>query len=263
MTNSNLKQIKQLYYSYSPLKTNIQLKSEYQKITKKNIQCENEIRSIYNFQIKNGFLNETVIKSAFIERFSFKKSPEKNVTIFELNAGKSRADLCVINGKSMVFEIKTEFDTFNRLENQLSDYAKYFEYIYLIIPEEKVQIVLKSLEKKVGIISYRKNRLGNIVFKENQSPLLNEGIDPKEQLSQLTKKQLCSIIEPSNLSKERLINFVRTLKTPEEINELYKKLIKQKYFYKWNFVFSNRNQISPLDYQWFFKNNLEMSIVYK
>jgi len=259
----DLKQIKKLSNFYSPLKTDAQLAVEYSKISKEKIQPMKNVRKIYNFQIIKSFLNEGVVKASFVKHFSFKQSPNNTVTIFELNAGGSRADLCMVNGKSMVFEIKTQYDTFNRLDNQLLDYMKVFEYINVIVPEEKIAEVKKNLDKNIGIITYRKSRLGNLIFIKNKSPILNNSINPKDQLSQMTKKQLNSILSSSEGSKDNLISSIILTKSPNEINELFKKFVKEKYFRKWMFVFTNQNLIHPLDYQWFFKNNLPISTVYK
>lgn len=263
MSTIKLEQIKKLYYNYSPLITNEQLIIKYEQITNKRNCTINNIREVYNTEIINGFLNEAVIKAAFVERFSFKKSPKSTITIFELNIGSSRADICMINGKSMVFEIKTEYDTFSRLDNQLSNYLKTFEYVNLIIPESKIEEALNILYKQVGILTYKKNRIGNIEFNEYRSPIYNNKIDHRTQLLQLTKKQLSDILGSNESNKGNMIDRILNTKTKDEINEIYRHYMKKKYVNKWSYLYQHRNEISPLDYQWFFKNNLSTTTVYK
>jgi len=256
--------IKSLFYAYSPLKTNQELLNTLKKlkVPTTNPNTHN-IRELYNKLILKSFLNESAIKAAFVKRYGFKKSPECTVTIFELNSCNSRADLCMVNGESVAYEIKTEYDTYIRLDNQLSDYLKLHDYVSVIIPESQVVNIIDITEDNIGIIFYSQNRLGNIVFNEYRQPKLNKQIDSFAQLSQLTKRELINIVGFNTLSKDDLIQQAVLTFNKEEINNHYRKYLKQKYFKKWNFLYANQKDLYPLDYQWFFKNNLPTETVYK
>src|SRR5690554_4303346 len=162
--DNSLKISRELFSAYSHLKTNLSLLQSYQNITNDYINVDN-IRAIYNNLISKNFLNEAVIKSAFIKRFLIKKSPRLNISVFELNTGGSRADLCLMNGKSSVFEIKTEYDTYDRLSKQLQDYTDFFDKIFVIVRSEEHTSELQSrphlvcrllLEKKKKNKNYNK-----------------------------------------------------------------------------------------------------------
>jgi len=264
MNNVNLSNSKKLYSTYSPLKTSKELRDKYESITSTEIDLTKNIRELYNKEISNGFLNESVIKSAFIEKFSFKKSPQNTITIFELNVGSSRADICMINGKSMVFEIKTEYDSFYRLDGQLNDYFKVFQYVNIIIHENMLLDALSRIGSNVGIITYSKNRLGNVVFKEHRFPAYNNDIDSETQLNALTKTQLRMLFKNIYTnSSDEFFSQIISHKSKDEITDIFNKCIKEKYKAKWNYIFKNKDNIIPLDYQWFFKNNIPTTIVYK
>lgn len=124
MKSITLEDLRLLFNYYSPLKTDLQLIEAYTKISQSSFDSSKDIRDTYNKLIQRGFLNESVIKADFIEKYSFKQNPSRMISVFELNTGTSRADICMFNGKSMVFEIKTEYDTFTRLDRQLSDYKE-------------------------------------------------------------------------------------------------------------------------------------------
>lgn len=262
MSNPSLKQLKELFSVYSPLTSNNKLYDNYIKITGDTSQSLNSIRHKYNKEIFNGFLNENVIKSSFINKFCINKSPRNTITIFELNTVNSRADLCIINGKSFSFEIKTEYDNFFRLNKQLLDYNQTFDYLSIIIPSSSLENTINQIEDSIGIITYRINRKNNISFDIFRDPSINKNINAQIQLNQLTLKQLQEIIQEKK-TKDEIIDFILNNYTIDEINQLYKTKIKEKYSKQWNFLIENISQIHPLDYQWFFKNNIPTTIVYK
>ena len=261
MSTLSLDQLRELYSNYSPLTSNNLLYRRYIEITGDTYQDKNSIRNKYNKEIFNGFLNETVIKASFVERYCVKRSPRNTITIFELNTGNSRADICMMNGNSIVFEIKTEYDTLSRLNKQMKDYEKSFEYLNVIIPKKSIDSILSNIEDKVGIITYKKygNKVSFSVFRK---PSINTNLDPLFQLNQLTLSDLRELTTSSG-SKEVLINNILNEKSKEQINQIFINKTKEKYRTKWEFLLENKNEIEPLDYQWFFKNNISTKIVYK
>jgi hypothetical protein len=84
----------------------------------------------------------------FLSRHKFGKS----VLLNELRIGKSKADLVIINDSSTAYEIKSDIDKLDRLENQVSDYLKVFDKVYLVINQEKGNQLIQSLPDKIGII---------------------------------------------------------------------------------------------------------------
>jgi len=262
--DNSLKISRELFSAYSPLKTNLSLLKSYQNITNDYINIDN-VRDVYNNLITKNFLNESVIKSAFIKRFLIKKSPRLNTTVFELNTGGSRADLCLMNGKSSVFEIKTEYDTYDRLSKQLQDYTDFFDKIFVIVPEGEQEIIKSNIPTHVGIIYYYQNRLGNVDFIVEREAIRNKLINPYKQLNSLTKSELSLLADTNvkSLSKDALIKILLEKHSSKYINQIYRETIKKKYYDKWNFLYDNVNSIYPLDFQWFFKNNIDYKIIYK
>jgi ribosomal protein L17 len=51
-----------------------------------------------------------------------------------------------------VYEIKTQYDSFDRLVNQLKNYKKFFEYINIVTVESKVKELENLIDDSVGII---------------------------------------------------------------------------------------------------------------
>ena len=260
----NLNKIKKLYKCYSPLKTNKTLLNTYYRLFEDNhFEC---IRQQYNDIINCNYVNEAVIKAAFVKQNLYSRSPKINTVIFELNSLDSRADLALINSFSSVYEIKTEYDNYSRLESQLKDYEKLFEYIYIIIPKSEIRSVKKLLSHKIGIITYQQNDIFEILFNYEREASFNNKILARDQLTSLTKKELLKLNNKHNdysIDKETLIKNLVSSLSAEEINVIYKDFLKEKYRYQWNFLYNNLMNIFPLDYQFFFKYTVDYNIIYK
>lgn len=65
---------------------------------------------------------------------------------------RSKADFILINGKAVVYEIKTELDTFDRLETQIRDYFKAFNHVCVVTSEHQFPQACELLKNtNVGI----------------------------------------------------------------------------------------------------------------
>ena len=47
-----------------------------------------------------------------------------------------------------------------------------------------------------------------------------------------------------------------------EINQIFKKILKKRYSTRWEFLKSHHQDIYEIDYQWFFKNQIDPQIIY-
>ena len=63
------------------------------------------------------------------------------------------ADLAMFNGVSKVFEIKTLLDKETRLSNQLEQYRRVFNEVYLVVPAVKSHLYIRR-DVATGIITY-------------------------------------------------------------------------------------------------------------
>lgn len=112
-----------------------------------NCQHRNE------YYYKNTILNQLLIK---------KHDVYTTAALTELPIGESKADFIMINGRGVVYEIKTDLDNLLRLENQINDYYKVFSYVYVVVGKkqfEKVKDFLK--DQRVGI--YELSDKGNLI----------------------------------------------------------------------------------------------------
>ena len=111
------------------------------------------LKKIYRI-LERFYPNEYVYKNELITKWLMKEIGLENSIIFsEFKLGKAVADLAMFNGVSKVFEIKTLLDKETRLNNQLEQYCRLFNEVYLVVPEVKSHLYLKR-DIATGIIAY-------------------------------------------------------------------------------------------------------------
>jgi len=116
--------------------------------------------------------NEYIYKSAIIEQILLGNHDLESIILSEFNVDNCKADIAIYNGTSTVYEIKTELDTFERLDRQLTAYRKAFDRIYVIIPEIQVKKLQELIDENIGILILDSE---NIIreFRKSQSNIHN------------------------------------------------------------------------------------------
>jgi len=99
---------------------------------------------------------EYVYKNAIANKlFLSRHSLQNSLMTDEIRSAKSRADLAILNGTSTVYEIKSRYDSFDRLHAQLSDYSRVFDRIYIVTTETKAAIAICQTKLPIGVIAMR------------------------------------------------------------------------------------------------------------
>lgn len=81
-----------------------------------------------------------------------------------LKNGQIRADIAVLNGKLIGYEIKGERDTLLRLSNQINGYNEVFEKAYVVTSEKHIRKVTESIPQWWGIYCIEKDQVEHIQF---------------------------------------------------------------------------------------------------
>src|SRR5690554_73458 len=132
---------------------NLKVKKYDGKLLNKEISYLKYLEYIYKV-LERNYPNEYIYKNEFLNQWLKKELGSNNSILFnEFRIGKATADLALFNGSSKVFEIKTLLDSDYRLSNQLEEYKKLFNEIYLIIPHSLESKYL-AYDGRIGIISY-------------------------------------------------------------------------------------------------------------
>ena len=130
----------------------------------------------------------TIANKIYLEHESLSDS----LFISEMQSGDSRADVVIINGTSSVYEIKTEYDTLDRLDGQLEDYRKVFDEINVVTTQKMASLVMDRVDDVIGVI-YLSDE-GNLEY--SQHPKSNKkNTDPATLFNCLRQAEFCKAIE--------------------------------------------------------------------
>ena len=130
---------------------------------KKNKELISEIYKI----LKQNYRNEYYYKNTLLNNLLFRfHNPVKTTALTEVPVSKSIADFILLNGKATVYEIKTELDTFERLDSQLANYYKAFDNVCVVVPESKLDSIENKLENNNIGIYYISKRGALKVYRE-------------------------------------------------------------------------------------------------
>lgn len=143
------------------------------------------ISEIYHF-MDCEYRNEYFYKNTIFNQLLIKKHDLYNTAaLTELPIGDSKADFIMINGRGVVYEIKTDLDNLLRLENQIKDYYKVFSYVYVVVGNKQLSHVKEFLkDQKVGI--YELTASGKLICRKKA--LCNKENLSYEALFQVLRK---------------------------------------------------------------------------
>lgn len=153
------------------------------------------ISEIYNV-LKDEYRNEYYYKNTLLNKLLLGVHSIKTTTaLTEIPIAKSKADFVLINGKAVVYEIKTELDNFDRLENQINDYYKAFDHVAVVTCMENVSALQKRIElmgKPVGIYVLRKQ---GVIGTIREPGIYRDSLDARILFKILRKQEYEDIIQ--------------------------------------------------------------------
>ncbi|MFH1683551.1 MAG: sce7726 family protein [Candidatus Margulisiibacteriota bacterium] len=143
--------------------------------------------------LKSNYRNEYVYKNAIADKILLgRHSVNTSTLLTEFRVGSSKADVIVINGTSTVYEIKTEFDKLDRLQNQINAYLKVFDKIFVVTHVSKVAQVLALVPPQIGVIELTDCYTLRVI-RSAESNI--ENVSPASIFDVLRKGEYCQIIE--------------------------------------------------------------------
>lgn len=142
----------------------------------KNIDTSISLRdffdTIFHFLLKN-YRNEYIYKNIIANKILLgKHSLKTSQFLTEFRIGRNKADIIILNGTTTVYEIKSEYDTFSRLNKQINSYIKAFEFVNIITSPSQIEKAFQKLPESIGILSFT-NRNTISTFRKPKSNLNN------------------------------------------------------------------------------------------
>ena len=180
-------------------------------------------------------LNDKDIRKVIYEGFLGKK--EETRILEEFPMGDSRADMLLVTKTKLIgLEIKSDRDSFVRLERQIHDYEKFFDTNYLVVGTYHVEEALRTVPGHWGIYEVYEAANGTYVMElvRGASPALKDNTE--EKLYLLWRNELMQIVRAYGLAKgnlqrkDKMISkIVRGLSVPVIQSELCSALIHREY----------------------------------
>ncbi|WP_312530963.1 sce7726 family protein [Comamonas sp.] len=104
-------------------------------------------------ELGQEFRCEYVYKAAIANRIVFgKHSPRTSSMSIELGVAGSIIDVAVFNGTSTAYEVKTEYDSYRRLNTQTPAYLRAFDNVYVVTHPDLSQRYATLVDERVGIL---------------------------------------------------------------------------------------------------------------
>lgn len=172
------------------------------------------------FLLSKYYRNEYFVKKAFQKKNSIIESANY---LEEIPICSSRLDLASFENNSYAFEIKTAYDTLERLPKQISDYSKCFEFVYVICSDDKIKHVKNIIPNDCGLIYYTNRK--NCTFKLLKEANKSKSISSSAQLSIMRKNEKINFFGISEL------DLIRKTFSKEEINICFKNCLKLRHHY--------------------------------
>ncbi|MEY8215942.1 MAG: sce7726 family protein [Colwellia sp.] len=105
-------------------------------------------------KLKDAYRNEYFYKNIIANKILLGRHSLNTASMHtEFRVGDSKADVLILNGTSHIYEIKTELDSLDRLDGQLSDYVKFSEYVTIVTAEKHIQKLAQRTPNTIGIIA--------------------------------------------------------------------------------------------------------------
>lgn len=137
------------------------------------------------------------IRQPLIEKLMEQNKGHKYRIIPELAVcdGMSRVDVAVANGNLYGYEIKSDADTLDRLESQMTYYNKTFDKVFIVVGSKYENVIDKYVPDWWGIYVATYDNKNNIVLKERKRGRKNREVCAASLLELLWKDEIEKLLK--------------------------------------------------------------------
>lgn len=137
-------------------------------------------------------MNDKSIRKILI---AYLQSLNDEIRIYqEKSIGNSICDVMVVSDNLTGYEIKSDLDNYNRLNEQIIQYNRFFDYNYIVVSHKHLQSAQEKVPDFWGIICILEDKV-NVVRKAS----VNQMVKRRSQLSVLWKLELKNILIKNSL----------------------------------------------------------------
>lgn len=183
-------------------------------------------------------MNDVEIRQNFHRKILRRQHAHKDTLVIDelgLNHGKCRADIAIVNGQFVGYEIKSNNDSLRRLEEQVKSYSAVFDRVSIIVGNRYINCIQDYIPEWWGVIASARGQRGAVNFDLIRKAQINKNIDPisiakllwrNEAEEILMQKQMPPKIlrQPRAILYEYLVNVLNTC----ELRRIVRKYLKNR-----------------------------------
>jgi hypothetical protein len=118
--------------------------------------------------------------------------------------GEARIDIAVVNGFLHGIEIKSDYDSLERLPTQTKIYNKVMDTMTIVAGESHKDKIKESIPSWWGIKYIKKDKVGSIHLNNIRQPKYNNSVDPYSLVQLLWREEALFILKRFKLEKGML-----------------------------------------------------------
>lgn len=172
-------------------------------------------------------MNDAEVRGSFHSKMLRRHHEDPTALVIDelgLHHGACRADIAVVNGRLLGFEIKSDADALSRLPSQIAAYNCVFDRITVVVGDRHLTAVRGMVPEWWGIVRCVRGGRGGVSFSTWRRPLCNPLVDPLSVAQLLWRAEAVEILRtrgehPRALRQPRGALYARLVETMDR-NEL-------------------------------------------
>jgi hypothetical protein len=147
-------------------------------------------------------MNDAEIRQNFHMKRLRRQHTQKDTLVIDelgLNHGKCRADIAVVNGHFVGYEIKSNSDSLRRLKEQVKSYNAIFDKVSVIVGDRYIDSIRKHVPEWWGVIVSVRGPRGAVNFDIIREAQINKNIDPISIAQLLWRDEAAEILSQKKL----------------------------------------------------------------
>ena len=188
--------------------------------------------------MKWNVMNDIEIRQNFHKKRLRRQHAQKDTLVIDelgLNHGKCRADIAVVNGQFIGYEIKSNNDSLRRLEKQVKSYNAVFDKVSIIVGDRYVNCIQNYIPDWWGVIVCVRGSRGAVSFDTIRKARTNKNIDPICIAQLLWRNEAAEILSPKKLPpkilrqpRDVLYEHLADLLTVNQLQEVVRDYLKKR-----------------------------------
>ena len=183
-------------------------------------------------------MNDLEIRQNFHRKKLRRQHAQKDTLVIDelgLNHGKCRADIAVVNGNLIGYEIKSNKDSLRRLKKQIKSYSAVFDKVFIVVGDRYINSIQRHIPKWWGVIVSMRGSKGAVNFEMIRKAQKNKSIEPISIAQLLWRDEAAEILSQKKLPpkilrqpRDVLYEQLAVLLTANELRKIVRDYLKKR-----------------------------------